>query len=333
MRRVDNPPNRFHAQAVEWHGPAPDARLVVHEEEARSILSENKSPDLPFRFSVNPYRGCYHGCAYCYARPSHQYLDFGAGTDFERQLVVKTNAAELLERALRKPSWQGESITFSGNTDCYQPLEASYELTRRCLEVCLRQHNPITVITKSGLVRRDLELLRALSERAPVKVFLSIPFADDASGRAIEPGASPVSKRFEALAALSEAGIETGVAVAPLIVGLNDRMVPQILERAHAAGARHAFTVALRLPAEVAPVFEARLREAHPDAADKVLSAIRQVRDGKLNDPRFGSRMRGSGPRWDAVARLFELSAARLGINTKRILEPPRPKRGQLPLF
>jgi DNA repair photolyase len=333
MRRVDNPPNRFHAQAVEWHGPAPDARLVIHEEEARSILSENQSPDLPFRYSVNPYRGCYHGCAYCYARPSHQYLDFGAGTDFERQLVVKTNAPELLDRALRKPSWEQESITFSGNTDCYQPLEASYELTRRCLEVCLKHENPVTVVTKSGLVRRDVELLRALSGRASVKVFLSIPFADDASGRAIEPGASPIAKRFEALSCLSEAGIETGVALAPLIVGLNDRMIPEILERAHAAGARHAFTIALRLPAEVAPVFEARLRESYPQAAERVLSQIRQVRGGKLNDPRFGSRMRGAGPRWDAVAQLFDVTAARLGLNTKRIHEPPRPRRGQLTLF
>lgn len=308
---------------MEWDdGDAPpDAGLHVHEECAKSILAENESPDLPFRWSVNPYRGCYHGCIYCYARPSHQYLGWGAGSDFERELVVKTNAPELLAAAFDKPGWKGELITFSGNTDCYQPLEARYRLTRRCLEVCARYGNPITVVTKNALVARDIDVLQQLSRSASVKVFFSIPFADDAIARAVEPGASPASRRFEALGAVSAAGIETGVAMAPLIAGLNDRMIGDVLRRARETGAQHAFTIALRLPAEVGPVFEARLRENLPEQADKVLRAVRETRGGKLNESRFGARMRGAGPRWKAIEDLFELEARRLGMNTQRVAE------------
>jgi len=339
VRRRDGPPNRFEAAHIDWEGEVPLAALHVHEEEARTILAENDSPDIPFRWSVNPYRGCYHGCAYCYARPSHQYLGYGAGSDFEREIVVKRNAPALLARAFERPSWRGESITFSGNTDCYQPLEARHRLTRACLEICARYANPVTIITKNALVMRDVDVLAKLASRARVVVFLSIPFADDPTARAIEPGASPPSRRFEALRALSAAGIETGVAMAPLIVGLNDRAIGDVLSRARDAGARHAFTIALRLPAEVAPVFEARLREALPGQADKVMNAVREVRGGQLNDPRFGSRMRGAGVRWQAIEDLFEMHARRLGLGTERLADDPdqpstfeRPRR-QLALF
>ncbi len=314
MRRQDNPQNRFVASTVEWSEPAPYAQLEVLEERAKSIVAENDSPDLPFRFSVNPYRGCFHACAYCYARPSHQYWGFGAGTDFERKIVAKVNAAALLHERFERKDWQGERIVFSGNTDCYQPLEAARKLTRACLEVCAEYKNPVVIITKNQLVQRDLDVLTRLHERAHVLVFVSIPFADDDKARAIEPGASAPSKRFEALAALSAAGIETGIAVAPIIPGLNDADIPKLLERAKAAGASRAFRTLLRLPAEVAQVFEPRLREAFPDTADKVMNTLVQLRSGRKNDPRFGERMHGQGPRWKMIDDLFELHCQKRGL-------------------
>ena len=206
-RQIANPPNPWQSRHVEWLEEPPEAELTIFEEEAKSVLAENKSPDVGFRWSVNPYRGCYHACAYCYARPSHQYLDFGAGTDFDRKIVVKINAPEVLERELSRRSWKRESITLSGNTDCYQPLEASYELTRRLLQVCAKHANPVGIITKGALIRRDLDVLSELARKASVKVFLSIPFADEAVGRKLEPGASSPSKRFETMKALTDAGI------------------------------------------------------------------------------------------------------------------------------
>lgn len=310
----DNPPNRFEEAYIEWEGMPPPADLRVHEEHAKSALSENESPDVGFRWSVNPYRGCFHGCAYCYARPTHPYLGFGAGTDFERQIVVKVNIVERLRKAFEKPSWRREVVAFSGNTDCYQPLEAHYQLTRGCLEVCAEHSTPVTIITKGKLVRRDIDVLQDLRDRAACRVALSIPFADDAQARAIEPFASPPTKRFDTLRALSEAGIETAVAVAPIIPGLNDDQIPKILERARDAGATSAFKILLRLPLEVAPIFEARLAETLPLRHAKVMSAIRDVRAGRKNDSRFGSRMRGQGARWAAIEQLFATHCNRLGL-------------------
>jgi len=315
MRRTANPQNRFESQAMEWtEEPPPYALLEVHEERAKSIVSENDSPDIPFRYSVNPYRGCYHGCAYCYARPSHQYWGFGAGTDFDRKIIVKTNAPELLRQRFERDDWDGAPITFSGNTDCYQPLEAAWKLTRGCLETCAEYQNPVALITKNALVQRDLDVLCQLQEHARLRVYVSIPFADDAKARLIEPGASPPSKRFAALAKLSAAGIVTGVAIAPIIVGLNDPDIPELLARARGAGASYAFKTALRLPAEVLPVFEARLAEAFPDKASKVMSGVVQIRRGKKNESAFGDRMRGYGPRWQVIEDLFDVHCQRLGF-------------------
>jgi DNA repair photolyase len=339
MRRTDNPQNRFEAQSVEWLEEPPYALLEVHEERSKSIVSANDSPDIPFRYSVNPYRGCYHGCWYCYARPSHQYWGFGAGTDFERKIIVKTNAAELLRARFDEDAWSGDPITFSGNTDCYQPLEAAWRLTRACLSVCAEYQNPVAIITKSALIQRDLDVLRALNERARLRVYVSIPFADDAKARLVEPGASAPSKRLAALASLSAAGIETGIAVAPIIVGLNDPDIPELLSRARDAGAKHAFKTAIRLPAEVLPVFESRLAQTFPDAAGKVMSAIVQIRRGKKNESRFGDRMHGCGPRWQVVEDLFALHCQRLGFNDderESFYDLPttfRRPRGQLSLF
>jgi DNA repair photolyase len=314
-RPVSNPPNPWDSVHAEWLGEPPEAKLEVFEERARSILAENESPDVGFRWSVNPYRGCFHACAYCYSRPSHQYLGFGAGTDFDRKIVVKTNAAELLREQFLRSSWQGEFVAFSGNTDCYQPLEAVYGITRRCLEACAEFRNPVGVITKAALVRRDLELLARMARETDVSVTLSIPFSDDAMSRAIEPYTSPPSQRFDTIRMLADAGIPAGVGIAPVIPGLNDSQIAEILQRASAAGARRAFLLPVRLALEVLPVFRERLEEAYPQRAAKVWNAIREMRGGKLNESEFGARMQGLGPRWEAIRTLFETQCQRLGLN------------------
>jgi DNA repair photolyase len=303
---------------VEWLEEPPEAELEIHEEHATSILAENDSPDVGFRWSLNPYRGCFHACSYCYARPSHQWLGFGAGTDFERKIVVKTNAPELLRAQFMKPSWKGELIAFSGDTDCYQPLEASYALTRRCLEICAEVRNPVGLITKSAVIRRDVDLLARLAREARLRVTLSIPFAHDDVARKIEPGASSPARRFDTLRILSDAGIPTGVAIAPIIPGLNDPDIPEILERAYEAGARSAFMILVRLPREVLPVFRERINtELAPERVRKIEHAIEELRggDGRMNDSRFGSRFRGQGERWRAIEALFELHRRRLGYD------------------
>lgn len=334
-RPVDNPPNPWASTHVDYLGEPPPAALTVYEEDARSIISSNDSPDIPFRYSVNPYRGCFHGCAYCYARPSHELLGFGAGTDFERRIVVKRNAPEVLARQLSAPSWKGELLAFSGVTDCYQPLEASYGITRKMLEVCLAYRNPVGVITKGALVERDVDLLAALSREASCTVFVSIPFADETHARAIEPYASSLSRRFTALRHLSEAGVRTGVSISPVIPGLNDAEIPEILERAREAGAELAFMIMLRLPASVRPVFVDRLRAALPQRAARVLSAIRDVREGGLNETEFGARMRGEGPRWQAIEALYATHRRRLGfVDGERFDHGPttfRRPQGQAP--
>lgn len=337
-RPVRNPPNPWSTTEVEWLEEPPSARLHLYEEEARSILSENESPDLPFRFSVNPYRGCIHACAYCYARPTHQYLGFGAGTDFDRKIVVKTNAPDLLRQAFQKPSWRGDGIMFSGNTDCYQPVEASYGLTRQCLSVCLEFQNPVSIITKSRLVARDIALLVELSRKARAQVYLSIPFARDEDGQKMEPWASKPSLRFDAMRALSDAGISVGIAIAPVIPGLNDSCVAELLARAKDAGAKSAFLQPLRLSAEVLPVFEERLLEAYPDRANKVRNGVLELRKGKMNNSAFGARFEGEGQRWRVVEAMFNAQCQRLGLNQgqqDQANEPStfrRPKR-QLSLF
>jgi DNA repair photolyase len=325
-RPINNPPSPWSSTHVEWLEEPPPATLSIFEEEARSIISANDSPDIPFRYSLNPYRGCLHACAYCYARPSHQYLGWGAGTDFDRKIVVKTNAPEVLRRELMRPSWEGEVIVFSGNTDCYQPVEANYELTRRCLEVCLEFQNPVAIITKSALIRRDVDRLAELARRARATVNLSIAFATDEAARKMEPYASRPSHRFEVMRLLSDAGVSTGIIVAPVIPGLNETDIPELLERGQQAGARRASMGLLRLPAEVLPVFDERLSEAFPERAQKVRNAVREMRGGKMNESGFGARFAGQGPRWKAIDTLFELHCRRLGLNADHRL-PGAPER------
>ncbi len=322
-RPVSNPPNPWHVAHIDWEGEPPPAELHVYTEQARSAVSENSSPDIPFRYSVNPYRGCYHGCAYCYARPTHQYWDLGAGTDFERRIIVKTNIVERLRETFARPSWQGDLIVFSGNTDCYQPLEAAYRLTRGCLDVCLEHQQPITIITKGSVIRRDIEVLAELGKRASVAVFLSIPFASDETSRALEPWASPTSRRFETMRQLSEAGIPTGISLAPVVPGLSESDIARQLRRAKDAGASFAALSLLRLAPEVQGFFEDRLRATLPLRADRVLRAVKEMREGHLTDKRFGHRMRGTGPRWNLLAELFTQECRRLGLEAG----PPAPNR------
>jgi len=316
MRPVQNPPNPFIAAHREYFdGMEPPAKLEVYLDASRSILSENKSPDLDFRWSLNPYRGCSHACIYCYARPSHEYLDFGAGTDFETRIVVKPKAPELLRAAFLKRSWKGELIVFSGDTDCYQPLEAHYELTRRCLEVCLEFGNPVSVITKSFLIVRDLELLQQLHHRTHLEVTVSIPFAREKEARLVEPYAASIGKRFEGIQKLAAAGLRVGVNLAPVIPGLNDSDIPEILKRSYAAGARQASIILLRLPGAVNGIFQERLQALFPMASRKILGRMSQTRGGVLYRSQFGERFRGRGDYWNNIEGLFKTWCAKLGFN------------------
>ena len=315
MRSVSNPPNPFESSHRELLEPAPTARVEIFHDASRAILSRNDSPDLPFRWSVNPYRGCFHGCAYCYARPSHEYWGFGAGTDFESKLVVKKEAAKLLRQAFERPSWKGELIVFSGNTDCYQPLEASYELTRACLEVCAEYRNPAGIITKGALVVRDLDILTRLHRTAWTRVYFSIPFADEGVARIMEPHAPSITKRFEIMNALSDAGIQTGISIAPVIPGLNDEAMPELLDRARAAGAYAATFSLLRLSGSVESVFLERVKDAFPDRFEKVTNRLREVRGGRLSESAFFDRQHGTGTYWQMIERLFQLAKRRAGFD------------------
>ena len=321
---MENPINGWQRAHVEYEpGEAPEQGLEVYEDNTQNILSQNDSPDLPFRFSVNPYRGCAHGCSYCYARPTHEYLGFGSGTDFERRIVVKPRAPELLRAVFEKPSWEGEQLVFSGVTDCYQPLEAKLELTRRCLEVCRDYRNPVHIITKGTLVERDIDLLVELGEHASASVSVSVTFWDADVARIIEPYVPPPRRRIETIRRLSAAGIPVIVHVAPVIVGLSDRDMLPILEAAREAGATSAMMMPVRLPGSVAEVFEQRLRAELPLRAERVLSHIREMRGGKLNDPGFFSRQRGQGKYVEALHQTFQATLRRLGYGSG-----PEPRAG-----
>jgi DNA repair photolyase len=338
MRPMQNPPNPWLSTECEYLEEPPDAKLEVYEDHTREIVASNDSPDLGFKFSVNPYRGCFHACAYCYARPSHEYLGLGAGTDFDRKITVKPNAPQLLREAFEKPSWKGDLIAFSGVTDCYQPLEASYRVTRGCLEVCAEYRNPVGIITKAPLIERDLDVLTKLSKVTRVGITLSIPFWDRAVAHAIEPYVATPERRMTTVKRLADAGLDVSVNVAPIIPGLNDSQMPKILELAKAAGAKRAGYTFLRLPGSVAKVFEERLREQLPLSADKVLSRIREARGGKLYDSRWGIRGHGEGHYANSIGDLFDQTTRRLGLQETwpelREHTFTRPGRGhQLPLL
>ncbi|ABG06045.1 Radical SAM [Rubrobacter xylanophilus DSM 9941] len=314
-----NPKNRFERLSVEPEPPEePGEELrpetVYLRDRSRSIIARNGSPDIGFDASINPYRGCEHGCAYCYARPTHEYLGLSAGLDFETKVLVKEEAPELLRRELSSPRWRPRPLSMSGVTDPYQPVERRLRLTRRCLEVLAEFRNPVAVVTKNHLVTRDADLLAELARHGAAAVAVSLTTLDDGLRRVMEPRTSRPARRLAAIERLAEAGVPVGVMAAPVIPGLNDHELPRLLSAAAGAGAGFAACVPVRLPGAVAPLFEDWLSRHLPDRKEKVLNRIRSMRGGALNDPRFGSRMRGEGFYADHIARLFEISCRRAGI-------------------
>ncbi len=322
---LSNPPNRFEQITLErdpdWNpedDPAPRTQFFC--DRSQSIISRNDSPDIPYTATLNAYRGCEHGCAYCYARITHEFLGFSAGLDFETRIMVKLNAPELLRRELASPKWQPQAIGLSGVTDPYQPVERRLQLTRMCLEVLLEFRNPVGIITKNRLVTRDIDLLKELAKYNAACVSLSINSLDSSLARRLEPRTSSPAQRLEAIAELSEAGIPVGVMVAPIIPALNDHEVPAIIAEARKAGAQWAGKEVLRLPLTVAPVFQEWLEQSEPGKAEKVLNRIRAIRGGKLNDPRFGSRMRGEGIFADQISQIFHVACRKAGFPAVREL-------------
>ncbi len=311
----------------------------VQEEPARKIITRNQSPDIGFDRSINAYRGCEHGCVYCYARPTHAYMGLSPGLDFETRLFAKTNAAQALERELAEAKYTPETIALGTNTDPYQPIERRYRITRRILSVLDRVSHPVAIVTKSALILRDLDILSSMAERGLVKVALSVTTLDRKLARAMEPRAPTAEKRLAALEALSQAGIPTAVMVAPVIPALNDAEIETILARASAAGVSEAGFVALRLPLEISDLFGEWLEENYPDRAAKVMSLMRSMRGGKNYDAEWGARMRGQGPYAWQIARRFELAAKRLHLNERTyklrtdLFEPPILKGQQMRLF
>jgi DNA repair photolyase len=319
---VRNPPNRFSDSQIEWLEEIPLVKTEIFEEKAKSIITRNNSPDVGFDYSVNPYRGCTHACTYCFARPYHEYLGWGAGTDFETKIVAKINAPELLYIELMKPSWKGKTLSFSFTSDPYIPLEGSYQLTKRCLEVCLEFRNPVAIITKSTLILRDLELLKELNQKTNLTVVFSLPVLDSDYSKAVEPNTPAPPARLKAIKKLTAENIRVGLAVAPIIPGLNDSNIPEIIKQGAKAGISFAFMNMIRLPGNVANYFVEKLEEKLPLRKDKILNRIREMRDGKLYNPNFGERMRGKGEHWHLITDLFKLSCQRYGLNTN----PPEKK-------
>jgi DNA repair photolyase len=344
-----NPPNRFERVRVEddWEQLDPAQELsgehrvatVFLPNDTRRLITENDSPDVPFRYSINPYRGCEHGCAYCYARPGHETLGMNAGLDFETRILVKFDAPERLRSELAASGWQADTITISGVTDCYQPAERKFRLTRGCLEVMLEARQPVGIITKNALVARDLDLLVPLAAERLVHVYLSITTLDASLARTMEPRTATPQAKLRVVKELSSAGVPVGVMVAPIIPGLNDQEIPSVLEAAREAGASTAGFVLLRLPFAVRPIFEDWLARCYPEKAERVLALIRSTRDGRLNDSQWGSRMRGKGAYAKQIAQTFKVFAKKHGLdrplppldNTQ--FHPPKPQSGQLRLF
>lgn len=318
-----NPPNRFEPLLL---APDPDCppderphpRTQFFVDGTESILTKNDSPDVPFTYGLNPYRGCEHGCAYCFARPSHEYLGWSAGLDFETKIMVKTRAPELLRRELSSPRWEPESITMSGVTDCYQPGERQFRVTRGCLEVCAEFRQPVAVVTKNALVTRDLDLFGELARHQCTAVYVSVTSLDsDLAGR-LEPRASRPAARLRAIHELASAGVPVGVMVAPVLPGLTDHEMPAILDAAAAAGATRAGYVVLRLPYAVKDVFLQWLDDHAPGKKARILDRIRELRGGKLNVSEWGTRMHGEGIFAEQIRELFHVTARRAGLNQER---------------
>ncbi|RAZ80406.1 radical SAM protein [Mesorhizobium atlanticum] len=320
-----NPSGRFepvsrHVFDDGWNSleELPPFKTEVQVEKPRTIITRNESPDISFDRSINPYRGCEHGCVYCFARPTHSFMGLSPGLDFESKLFAKPDAARMLDRELSKPGYQPRTIAIGTNTDPYQPIEKQYRIMREILEVLEARGHPVGIVTKSALVTRDIDILSRMAERGLAKVALSVTTMDRMLARTMEPRASTPTKRLEAIRQLSDAGIPASVMVAPIIPGLNDPEMERILDSARAAGAREAGYVILRLPLEVAPIFKDWLLRHYPDRYRHVMSLIRSMRDGKDYDSEWGKRMKGAGPYAWQIGRRFEIAAKRLGLNVER---------------
>ena len=316
---AENPANRFeeiHLERDTDRDPREDPAPATHflADKTATIINYNDSPDVGFEASVNPYRGCEHGCIYCFARPTHEYLGFSAGLDFETQIMVKQNAPDLLRKELSSSRWRPQVIAMSGVTDCYQPAERKLRLTRRCLEVFAEFRNPVCIITKNHLVTRDIDLLGTLAEHNAAAVFVSVTTLDGALASKLEPRASGPAHRLSAIETLSRARVPVGVLIAPLIPALTDHEMPSILTAAARAGADYAGYVPLRLPFGVGPLFENWLERHFPERKENVLKRVRSLRNGKLNDPRYGTRMRGEGILAKQIEALFSVSCRRAGL-------------------
>ncbi|MCA1489534.1 PA0069 family radical SAM protein [Sinorhizobium alkalisoli] len=296
----------------------PPFKTEVQVEKPRSVITRNESPDIPFDRSINPYRGCEHGCIYCFARPTHSYMGLSAGVDFESRLFVKPDAPRLLERELARPDYKVRPIAIGTNTDPYQPIEKEWRIMRQILEVLQSANHPVMIVTKSAMVARDIDLLAPMAEKGLARVGISVTTLDRKLARAMEPRASTPAKRLEAMRAVSEAGIPTAVLVAPVIPALNDHEIERVLDASKAAGAAEASYVLLRLPLEVSPLFRDWLLRNYPDRYRHVMSLIRSMRGGKDYDAEFGKRMKGAGPYAWQIGRRFDLAAKRLGLNLAR---------------
>jgi DNA repair photolyase len=319
-----NPPGRFERIHVEPDAdgdPAEDAapRTQYFRDASQSFINYNDSPDIGFEASINPYRGCEHGCIYCYARPTHEYLGFSSGLDFESRIMVKEDGPELLRRELTSPKWKPQVIAMSGVTDCYQPVERRLQITRRCLEVLAEFRNPVGIVTKNHLVTRDLDLLGELARHQAVAVFVSLTTLDASLAAKLEPRASLPAHRLDAVRALAQAGVPVNVMIAPVIPAITDHEMPRILEAAAKAGANSAAYVLLRLPYAVAPLFENWVARHFPERREKVLNRIRAMRGGKLNDANFGSRMTGQGLFAEQIEKMFAVACRRAGLPRKEI--------------
>ena len=320
--------------------PAPPIKTEVTHEQARHIISRNNSPDIGFDQSINPYRGCEHRCIYCYARPSHSYLNLSPGLDFETKLFAKTNAAELLKTELAKPGYRVSPINLGANTDPYQPIERRYKITRQIIEILHACGHPLTIVTKNALVERDIDLLADLGKRKLVHVFVSVTSLDNRLASKLEPRASAPHRRIEAIRTLSAAGVSCGVLVAPIIPMLTDRWLEGIVERCADAGARMAGYTIMRLPHELKDLVREWLEQHYPDRAEHVMSLIRQMRGGKENDARFGSRMRGEGEFAELIRQRFRIAVRKFGLSRSRAIAldttqfvPPRKPSPQADLF
>jgi DNA repair photolyase len=320
---AENPANRFepieYVPDMDAYDPdEPPPPTMVFRDNTKKIIARNDSPDVGFEFSINPYRGCEHGCIYCYARPTHEYFGLSAGLDFETKIFAKLDAAILLRKELAAPKWKGDLIAISGVTDCYQPLERKLKVTRSCLEVLLEYRNPTALITKNHLITRDVDLLQQMAAYDGVGVSISITSLRNEIQSVMEPRTSVPARRLAAVETLAKAGVPVNVMIAPVVPGLTDHEIPEIMKAARDAGARSAGYITLRLPYAVKELFERWAERHFPDRKDKMLNRVRELRGGKLYDPTFGVRMRGEGVFADQIELLFDAAVRKFGMNQQR---------------